>query len=101
ATMCLMFIGGGPGSTAGGIKLIAFSIILMTIWATLKGKDATEGLGRTIPEELVRKAATLIMLGAGIIAVLTMALALTEGAGLQGRTLNVLLFEVVSASSTV
>lgn len=101
ATMCLMFIGGGPGSTAGGIKLVAFSIILMTIWATLKGKDATEGLGRTIPEDLVRKSATLITLGAGVIAALTMALAVTEGAGLHGHNLSDLLFEVVSASSTV
>lgn len=93
-----MFVGGSPGSTAGGVKTIVFAIIAMTIWATMHGKSSTEAFGRTIHNDLVRRAATLISLGAGTIAVLTMALAATDGAG---RPIGDLLFEVVSASSTV
>ena len=98
ALITFMFIGGSPGSTAGGVKTIAFAIIALTIWATIRGKPTTEAFGRTIPESLVRRAATLITLGAGTIATLTLVLALTDG---QGRLLGDLLFEVVSASSTV
>lgn len=96
--LTLMFIGGSPGSAAGGVKTVSVAIIVLTIWATMRGKATTEAFGRSIPENLVRRAATLITLGAGIIALLTLALALTDG---RGRLLGDLLFEVVSASSTV
>ncbi len=97
--MSYMFVGGSPGSTAGGVKTITLAILVMTIWSTMRGKTSTEAFGRTIPEELVRRAATLITLAAGLIAVLTLALAASDGGG--DRLLEDLLFEVVSAFSTV
>lgn len=94
----LMFIGGSPGSTAGGVKTIAVAIIVLTIWSTIRGRATTVAFGRTISDGLVRRAATLITLGAATIAGLTLALALTDG---RDRLIGDLLFEVVSASSTV
>ncbi|RMH26617.1 MAG: potassium transporter KtrB [Planctomycetota bacterium] len=94
----LMFIGGSPGSTAGGVKTVAVAVIVLTIWSTIRGRATTTAFGREIAEALVRRAATLITLGAATIALLTLALALTDG---RGRLLGDLLFEVVSASSTV
>lgn len=99
ALITFMFVGGSPGSMAGGVKTIVFAIIVLTIWATMRGKLTTQAFGRAIPEDLVRKAATLITLGAGTIALLTLALSATDGR--DGRALGDLLFEVVSASSTV
>lgn len=108
----LMFVGGSPGSTAGGVKTIAFGVLVLTVIATLKGRDQTEAFKRTIPDALVRKAAVLITLGLATVASLLGVLALTEagtgpmtvgGAGAVGGgpSLEALLFESVSATATV
>ena len=38
-TIFLMFIGAGPGSTAGGIKITTFVVLLATVWSQIKGKE--------------------------------------------------------------
>ncbi|HBM79333.1 MAG TPA: Trk family potassium uptake protein, partial [Clostridiaceae bacterium] len=40
-TIILMFIGGSPGSTAGGIKTTTFGVLIMTIIAAIKGREDT------------------------------------------------------------
>jgi len=95
----LMFIGGSPGSVAGGCKMMVFAVLLLTVWSTLTGRRSTEAFGRTLPDELVRKSATLIVLC--LVTVLTVAgvLAATES-GPTGHSLDALLFEAVSAFGT-
>lgn len=100
ATMVFMFVGGSPGSTAGGVKTIVIATLFLTIWATITGRPETRAFGRVIPETLVRKAATLITLGFLSIAALTAVLSVTE-ARTGGPSLEELLFESVSACSTV
>lgn len=58
----LMFIGGAPASTSGGIKIVSFAIIISTILSTLKGKDETIMFWKKIPNSIVRKAFTIFML---------------------------------------
>ena len=58
----LMFIGGGPTSTAGGIRIVPIAVILATIVSTLKGKDQTIMFWRRIPESNIRKAFTILLL---------------------------------------
>ncbi len=58
----LMFIGGSPASTAGGVRIVSIAVIISTIIASLKGNDQTIIFWRTIPSNIVRKAFTLCMI---------------------------------------
>jgi len=93
-----MFIGGSPGSTAGGVKTIVFSVMLMTVWATMLGRSTTQAFGRTIAETVVRQAAALIVLGLASITFVSSVLVATDG---SRHSLEELLFEAVSACGTV
>lgn len=93
--MTLMAIGGSPGSTAGGIKTAVFAVLLLSVVATVRGRDDVEVFGRTLPDAVVKRAA---MVAAGLVGVVTLAtltLDLTEKIAFEP-----LLFEVVSAAST-
>jgi trk system potassium uptake protein TrkH len=96
-----MFIGGGPASTAGGIKTVATAVLVLTVVATLRGRSQTEAFKRTIPDALVRKAAVLITLGLATVATLIGVLSLTESRGDSHLPLEEIVFESVSASATV
>lgn len=58
----LMFIGGAPASTSGGIKIMVLAIILSTIIATLKGKNETIIFWKKIPDSYVKKSFTIFLL---------------------------------------
>ena len=58
----LMFIGGGPTSTAGGVRIVPIAVIIATILSTLKGKNETIIFWRKIPESNVRRAFTILIL---------------------------------------
>jgi len=96
----LMFIGGAPGSCAGGIKITSASVWLARVRARLAGRqDVTLG-GRRIPHEVVRRAALVLALAAlwnmGGVVLLT----ITEDVGQETR-LEQVIFEQVSAFATV
>ena len=57
-----MFIGGGPASTAGGIKLTVLAITIATILSTLKGKNETVLFWRKVPTAITRRAFTIFSL---------------------------------------
>lgn len=94
--MILMWVGGSPGSTAGGVKTIAVAILALTIWSTVTGRSTTEAFRRTIPEGLVRRAGVLVMLGFVIVSLTTYCLTITESPRFADK-----LFESISACSTV
>ncbi len=96
--MLLMFIGGSPASTAGGVKTVTFALVLLGAVATIRRREEVEFAGRTIPAELVRRAGALMLLMFALIAVT--ALLLTFSDGENARFLE-LMFESVSACGTV
>ncbi|WP_139904349.1 TrkH family potassium uptake protein [Clostridium thermarum] len=98
-TMVLMFIGGSPGSTAGGIKTSTLGIIIMAIICTVKGKEDTEIYKRRISKDLVLKAFTIATIGLLVVASATMILTVTERK--MGFSLEFLLYEATSAFATV
>lgn len=59
--MLLMLIGGGPASTSGGIRILPFAIAVATVWSTLRCKDRTIMFNKKIPDFVVRKAFTIIV----------------------------------------
>ena len=58
----LMFIGGSPASTAGGVRIIVIAIMLSTMIDTLRGRIHTVIFWKKIPDAIVRKAFTVFML---------------------------------------
>lgn len=92
----LMFIGGSPGSTAGGIKTVTFAILFLTIRSVIKGREDTEAFGRKFSKELIYKAVTLIFLGVSLLIIVTMILCLTE----KGVPFSTLLYETTAALGT-
>ena len=77
-TIILMFIGGSPGSTAGGLKTTTLGIIILTMVCVLKGRDDTEAFGRRFSKETVYKAFTLFAIGMVIVLGVTMILSIVE-----------------------
>lgn len=96
----LMFIGGSPGSVAGGIKVMCLAVLALTVWSTITGRRETTAFKRTIPDELVRKCATLIVLCLATVMTIAGVLAAVETGGPDGHRLEELIFEAVSAFGT-
>ncbi len=95
--MALMFIGGGTGGTAGGIKVTTFSILLFAVWALIKGKQEVNIRNRRIPGDLVFRAFSITTYSVLLVSLFVFLLAITE----KGAALNYIAFEVLSAFGTV
>lgn len=93
----LMFIGGSPGGTAGGIKTTTMALLLLTCISVIKGRNATECYGRKIVESNVRSGIA--------IALVTFAIWLTGVLGITilepGMRFIDILYEATSAIGTV
>lgn len=100
--MLLMFIGGSPGSTAGGIKTATLAVVLTAVVATLRRRAELEMFHRSIRVAVLRRAVTVIVLFIAAIFLATMALTITERSHYpRDFTLLDIAFEVVSAICTV
>jgi len=95
--IALMFIGGASGSTAGGIKVTTFAILLFTIISTVRGRPFTEAFGRRVTNEVVFRALSIALLAVAVVFGATL---LLEVLGGRATFLSVA-FEVVSAFGTV
>jgi len=95
-TMLLMFIGGGSGGTAGGIKVTTFFVIVLAVWSLIRGRDDVNVLKRRVPKDIVFRAFSITLYSATLIFAMLFILTITETA-----PLNVLMFEVISAFGTV
>ena len=94
----LMFIGGGAGSVAGGIKVGTFAVIVIAVLSSIRGRLQAEAFGREIPHFQVNRAITVAVLGGGLVFVTSMILTFTEAR--SGFVFLELLFEAVSAFGT-
>jgi trk system potassium uptake protein TrkH len=98
----LMFIGGSPGSTAGGIKTVTLAVILAAVFTTLRRRADLELFSRAIRSAVLGRAVTVVALFVVVIFIATMALTITErGHYPKDFDLLDLTFEVVSAICTV
>lgn len=62
-TCILMFIGGCPGSTAGGIKISTFVVLFVTVFSTMQGREEPVVLKHRFSVSMVHKALTVAILG--------------------------------------
>lgn len=94
--LAAMFVGGSPGSTAGGIKTTTAAVVTLELWATVTGRRNVHALGRRIPTAVVREAIAIVGVGAAGALGLLLALQLT-----QRMPLDLAFFEAMSALATV
>lgn len=95
-TMFLMFIGGGSLSTASGIKVGTFAILLIATYSVLRQQNEVTAFKRTIPLSQVLKALALMVISACLVFLGIFVLDITERASFIDIS-----FEVVSALGTV
>ena len=94
--LLLMFIGGSPVGTAGGIKTVTFAVIVVAAIASVRNKEDTEVFGRRLTKQAVSKAVAVTCMSFIIMFVSTVLLsAVTEANVLD------IVYETVSATATV
>jgi len=97
--MLLMFVGGSPGSTAGGIKTVTLAVVIMTAFAALRKRQEVEMFKRSVRIVIVGRAVTVTLLFVAVLFGATLALSITENA--NGFTMSDIAFEAGSALGTV
>jgi trk system potassium uptake protein TrkH len=95
----LMFIGGSPASTAGGVKTTTLAVMVISIVNLVKGKRDIEIFEKRIPKDVALKSAAVIVISMMLINLVTIILTITEGGA--GFDYLDILFETVSAFATV
>lgn len=95
-SILLMLVGGSSGSTAGGLKTVTIGVLLLALRAGLRGREAVTFRGRTIPQQKVLAALTLVLVIGFLFVVFSMAVAIADQVPyLQAA------YEVASALGTV
>lgn len=95
-TQVLMFIGGGSGSTAGGIRVTTLAVLVFAIRAEIRGTTDVNAFNRRIPASAVRQAAVVTVVTGAIALAGTGALLLASDLPFTEAS-----FEIISALGTV
>ncbi|MFH0925933.1 MAG: potassium transporter TrkG [bacterium] len=93
----LMFIGGSPGSTAGGIKTTTFAILVFIIFVGTRNFEDVTARERTIPKEIVYNAILIFIFSITWIFIGLILLVTFQ----TKESFLALLFEIISAFGTV
>ncbi len=94
--LLLMFIGGSPVGTAGGIKTVTFAVLVISAFASIRNKEDTEVFSRRLTKQAVSKAGAVACMSFIIMFVSTVLLcAVTDANALD------IIYETVSATATV
>lgn len=91
----LMFIGGGSGSTAGGIRVTTLAVLVLAAWAEARGRRDMEAFGKRIGTEVLRVAVSITLAGLFVVIVATGVFMWQTDIALDRA-----LYEVVSAYAT-
>jgi trk system potassium uptake protein len=95
----LMFVGGAPGSMAGGIKLTTAGVLLFAVWSSLRGRSEVTAFHRQVGRRQVSQALAVSFLALALVANVALAISLIDAGRL--RTTPFLQFDVTSAFGTV
>ena len=95
-SLLLMFIGGSPVGTAGGIKTVTIAVLIISAYATIRNKEETEVFGRRISKQAISKSVAVTGMSFLIMFLSTVLLAAVTDA----NALDIV-YETVSATATV
>ncbi|WP_051815796.1 TrkH family potassium uptake protein [Glycomyces tenuis] len=93
----LMFIGGGSASTAGGIKVTTFFVLLWVIWSEIRGEPEASAFRTRLSDSVIRQAMSVALLYVAFIAAGAILIQMFE----PHLRLHDILFEATSAGATV
>ncbi len=94
--MLLMFIGGSPSGTAGGVKTVTFVILFLAMLSSIRGNEEVTAFRRKISDDFVKRALTVVM--SSFFVLVTMSIVLSA---IEDFSALDILFEVVSGLATV
>lgn len=94
--MGLMFIGGSPGSTAGGIKTTTFGVLVLATYSVIRKQREPVVFKKHISDESIKKALSIFMVSIGLVLFVTFLITITDDFSLVD-----ILYEAVSALATV
>lgn len=99
----LMFIGAGPASTGGGVKVTSAAILIGTMISYFRGREQISLNRHRLNEELVKRTLVIIFTGIFILFISTLLISFFEADALAGGRFGVLdiLYEVTSGFATV
>ncbi len=100
-TMFLMFVGGSPGGTAGGIKTTTILAVILWQFSYIRGKSNTTLYSYKIPERQIKKAFSVFVLSGFTVLLATLLVSITEAQQIKIHGLTPYLFEIFSAFGTV
>lgn len=95
-TIILMFIGGSPGSTAGGIKTTTLFVLLMCVYSNIKQSYGVNVFGRRLQEEAIKRAGTILTINLFLALAASLVIMANQSLGFSD-----ILFETFSAIGTV
>lgn len=96
ATLGLMYIGGSPAGTAGGVKTVTIGVLLLCTYSTIKGQEQIVVFEKRLDFDVVTRALTIIIISVAVIGIVLGILSVTEE-----FTFMEILFETISALATV
>ncbi len=99
--MMLMFIGASPGSCGGGVKTTTFTVFLLTLISTARGRDYINIFKRTIPKEIIFKSFAIILISVSTLILGILALAYFDPTPMNRFDFLSSTFEAFSALGTV
>lgn len=95
-TVILMFIGGSPGSTAGGVKTTTILILYLYLWSTIQRTYGVNAFGRRLEDDAIKHASAIFMINLTLALLASLFLMVT-----QGLSMTDVFFETFSAIGTV
>lgn len=96
-TIILMFIGGSPGSTAGGVKTTTTIVLLFYAFAMITNREDINLFGRRLTNEVVKKANAVVIINLSLAIIAGVAIMMSQPL----LKFEDVLFEVFSAIGTV
>ena len=94
--LVLMFIGGSPVGTAGGVKTVTVALLVLNVVSFIRDRKETLVFKRNVPETLIRKATAIVSVSLFVTFLFSVLITATNG--LNGIDA---LYEVTSAAATV
>ncbi len=95
-SLMLMFIGGSPVGTAGGIKTVTFFVLFVTMASVIRNKRTVDVFNRQISAQAIKKAMAVFCMSFAVMAISTLLLSFVSNAELLD-----VIYETVSATATV
>ncbi|HIW01766.1 MAG TPA: Trk family potassium uptake protein [Candidatus Protoclostridium stercorigallinarum] len=100
-TIILMCIGGASGSTAGGIKVNTFAVLVLSLFSIARRKNSVEAFGKRIDEENIKTATQFVTMYLSVAIVGVIMICLFEMGNPYEMSLTDIVFEVASGIGTV